>query len=104
MTSEAHTTDYWSNHMNHLDQVILEKQNFESIGFVDNYTLGVFLITIFGSLFLLGTLSLLLDSLVGKLQVSKVKIEKYTESNNKIEDFSEDLTDIDYSVDYDNLS
>jgi hypothetical protein len=70
---------------------------------IDNYTLGVTLITIFLSLFIIGTLSLVLDSILSYKKTIKSKPVETSTKLNK-ENFEEDLADIDYSVDYDNLS
>ena len=70
---------------------------------IDNYTLGVTLITIFLSLFIIGTLSLVLDSILSYKKTIKSKPIEEAPSKSNRELFEEELLNIDYSVDYDNL-
>lgn len=77
-----------------------------SLNFWDSYALGIFLVTIFGSLFTIGTLSLLLDSLVGKTKIVKKtrNIKTLINTNEENSVIFNDEDNRDYSILYDDLS
>ena len=65
---------------------------------IDTRSFGIMLITIFLSLFVIGTLSLILDSVV--YHIKNKQYDKNIKNPDKTKTFDNDLSKEDYSVDY----